>query len=529
MLANKPKQVRVFIVGVIIIICGGICLADGIKTYDRLVTTKGMDFGKVTVLRVDKDTILIRHSGGTGPLNIDLLPDVVRKDLGLPTRAEIALQKEEMKKKEDERRRLDLIKAKQALEAQARYDEEQRAKGLIKFQGQWLTQDQIQQEIEAQARYDEEQMAKGLVKYKGQWKTPVEIKEIEAKDRDKAYSARADELILLKFQKGARFKIIQSMPAGSLCTLAEWNPVRKGWYYTGETFFMLGATSKFFADGIEGNDDLYWAGTYTYTTVQNVEKTVNSYSYDRDLARIAVRVKFSLYDQQEPETTRPSPAIAGSEPILADTELKAFGSGFLITKDGFLLTNHHVVRKAKQVKVKTEKGILLARIVAQDPDNDIALLKIDGEFTPASFAAEKVAKLGQTVFTVGFPMPELQGFSPKVTKGVISSMNGIQDDVRMYQIDAAVQPGNSGGPLADENGNILGVVVARINDAFVAKTTGAIAQNVNYAVKKSYTMAFVDNQPDASKQVQTANDPKNLPFEEAVERIRKATVLVMVY
>ncbi|MDD4031594.1 MAG: serine protease, partial [Bacteroidales bacterium] len=141
----------------------------------------------------------------------------------------------------------------------------------------------------------------------------------------------------------------------------------------------------------------------------------------------------------------------------------------------------------------------------------------------------KSAKLGQTVFTVGFPMPELQGFSPKVTKGVVSSLNGIQDDVRMYQIDAAVQPGNSGGPLADESGNIVGVVVARLNDAYVAQNTGSLPQNINYAVKKSYTLAFVDNNQDASKQIQTATDAKKASFEEAVEKVRRATVLVMVY
>jgi hypothetical protein len=369
-----------------------------------------------------------------------------------------------------------------------------------------------------------------MVKFQGKWMTPGQIKDIEKAQRNKEYVARADNIVMSKARKRLPFKVIQALPDGALCHAAEWNEVLRGYYYTSrEFFYLIGATSQTVADQEEYTEDLYWAGTYTYTTVRGEERTVNCYSHKRDVAQLAVRFKFGLFDAPESDGASPSPGVAAANPVLADAELKGFGSGFIITRDGYLLTNHHVVRKAKQVKVRTEKGILPASIIAQDPDNDIALLKIEGEFTPASFAPDKIAKLGQTVFTVGFPMPELQGFSPKVTKGVISSMNGIQDDVRMYQVDAAVQPGNSGGPLADENGNIIGVVVARINDAFVAETTGAIAQNVNYAVKKSYTMAFLDNQPDASKQVQTASDPKKPSFEEAVERIRKATVLVMVY
>jgi S1-C subfamily serine protease len=221
--------------------------------------------------------------------------------------------------------------------------------------------------------------------------------------------------------------------------------------------------------------------------------------------------------------------VGGDRDPTTGSGLKGFGSGFLISKDGYLLTNHHVVKGARQIKVKTEKALLPARLVAQDSDNDVALLKVEGEFTPVTFAADKIARLGQTVFTVGFPMPELQGFAPKVTKGVISSLKGIEDDVRTYQIDAAVQPGNSGGPLADESGNIVGVIAARLNDGFVLQATGGIAQNVNYAVKKSYAVAFLDTQPDAGKQVQTASESKVGAFEEAVEKVRKATVLVIVY
>lgn len=468
-----------------------------IKTYPRLTTVTGVTYENVSVSRIEKDYIYVSHKSGGGRIGFEELPNNVLKDLGLPTREEMNRQKELEKKKTEEQQR--------------------------------LAEEQRQRAIEEQRRFDEEQKAKGMVKFQGKWMTPSEIKEIEAKQRDKEYIAKADEIVMSKARTKVPFKVVQALPDGALCHAAEWNSALRGYYYTGDFFFLLGATSKTLADDEEYTEDLYWAGTYTYTTVKGLEKTVKCYSYKRDLAQLAVRFKFGLFDKVEAGTTSPSPGVSASEPVLADVELKGFGSGFIITKDGFLLTNHHVVRKAKQVKVRTEKGILVARIVAQDPDNDIALLKIDGEFTPATFAPDKMARLGQTVFTVGFPMPELQGFAPKVTKGVISSLSGIQDDVRMYQIDAAVQPGNSGGPLADENGNIVGVVVARLNDAFVAQNTGSLPQNVNYSVKKSYTMAFIDNNQDASKQIQISTEPKKISFEEAVEKVRKATVLVMVY
>jgi S1-C subfamily serine protease len=99
----------------------------------------------------------------------------------------------------------------------------------------------------------------------------------------------------------------------------------------------------------------------------------------------------------------------------------------------------------------------------------------------------------------------------------------------MYQIDAAVQPGNSGGPLADEKGNIVGVIVARLNESAALEETGALAQNVNYAVKQSYITALLDNYPDVSKGLKFSTEGETVSFEQAVERVRKSTVLVVVY
>jgi S1-C subfamily serine protease len=95
-------------------------------------------------------------------------------------------------------------------------------------------------------------------------------------------------------------------------------------------------------------------------------------------------------------------------------------------------------------------------------DNDLALLKAEGKFTSLPIATSRTVHLGNSVATVGFPNIEMQGFAPKFAKGEIASLSGIQDDPCYFQISVPVQPGNSGGALVDERGNVVGVVSAKL-------------------------------------------------------------------
>jgi S1-C subfamily serine protease len=126
------------------------------------------------------------------------------------------------------------------------------------------------------------------------------------------------------------------------------------------------------------------------------------------------------------------------------------GTGFFITKDGYLLTNHHVVEDGRDISVRTDKGDLPAKVVKVDKKNDLAVLKVEGKFAALPLLSSRKAGLSEQVFTVGFPRPKLQGFSPKFTDGVSSSPAGIQDDPRDFQISVPVQPGNSGGQREKE-------------------------------------------------------------------------------
>jgi len=219
---------------------------------------------------------------------------------------------------------------------------------------------------------------------------------------------------------------------------------------------------------------------------------------------------------------------SGENPATISAKPKANGSGALVTQNGYILTAAHVVSDATRITVLTSNGEKTARVIRVDEANDLAVLKIEG----ASFSALPVApsrgiKLGQNVATIGFPNVTIQGFSPKLTRGEISSLNGLGDDPRSWQISAPVQPGNSGGPLLDEYGNLIGVIVSKLGMK-AAKEIGDIPQNVNYAVKSAYASALLDSYlGDNAPEPKKAGSKKS--FEEMVSEAQKAVVLILVY
>jgi len=211
----------------------------------------------------------------------------------------------------------------------------------------------------------------------------------------------------------------------------------------------------------------------------------------------------------------------GSEP-------KSTGTGFFITGDGYLVTNFHVVEDAETFSVKTQGRILPATLVKVDKSNDLAVLKVAGSFSFLPIAGKAQPLLGQSVFTIGFPNPDMQGTEPKLTRGEISSLAGMQDDARHFQISVPVQPGNSGGPLVDLRGNVLGVVSMRMGDLRALKLTGALPQNVNYAIKSSVLHSFVQTLPAASLPLKGPAQADR-KFEDIVKDVEEAVAIVLAY
>jgi TPR repeat protein len=229
----------------------------------------------------------------------------------------------------------------------------------------------------------------------------------------------------------------------------------------------------------------------------------------------------------KPHNVSPADSVSLSEGI-ADPQPSASGTGFFITEDGYLITNEHVVKDAMKVRVVTSSGLIAAKVVKVDAANDLALLKADRRLGALPVAASRGVKLGGTVATVGFPNIGLQGFAPKLAKGEIASLSGAGDDARYFQISVPVQPGNSGGALVDDRGNVVGVVSAKLSAKAALAASGSLPENVNYAVKSSYLLSFLESVPEVSAKLKEP-ETKERKFEDVVKSAEQEAVLVLVY
>ena len=145
----------------------------------------------------------------------------------------------------------------------------------------------------------------------------------------------------------------------------------------------------------------------------------------------------------------------------------------------------------KKIKVKFLNGEKInAEVLLKDPQNDIAFLKLErSPQLPASslkVGDSSNVRMGDKVFTIGYPAHWVMGQNPKYTEGVVNALSGIKDDPTVFQISAQIQPGNSGGPLFDQSGEVIGITQAALDPQLAAESIGALPQNVNYAIKSNY-------------------------------------------
>jgi S1-C subfamily serine protease/peptidoglycan hydrolase-like protein with peptidoglycan-binding domain len=169
------------------------------------------------------------------------------------------------------------------------------------------------------------------------------------------------------------------------------------------------------------------------------------------------------------------------------------GTGFFVSSEGHVLTNAHVVKGCTTAQVAQPGGKSeAARIVATDATNDLALLSV--KWRPASVPNLKSGvRTGEGVATYGFPHVGMLPSTGNFTLGNVTATAGLGDDTRMLQISAPVQSGNSGGPLIDQSGNVIGVVVSKLNVLKAFKETGDLPQNVNFAIKASVARTFLES------------------------------------
>lgn len=206
----------------------------------------------------------------------------------------------------------------------------------------------------------------------------------------------------------------------------------------------------------------------------------------------------------------PPPALAGT------------GTGFFVDRRGHLLTNAHVVQPCATVKIRGSATPL--ELVRVDQENDLAILK---QSTPApavaTFREGRGIRPGDAVVSVGFPLTGLLASEANVTTGGVSALAGLGDDFRFLQITAPVQPGNSGGPLFDSSGNVVGVVTSKLDALNMARRTGDVPQNVNFALNASVARILMDA---VGVQYSTATSTNSLAPADVGESAKAFTVLL---
>jgi S1-C subfamily serine protease len=210
-------------------------------------------------------------------------------------------------------------------------------------------------------------------------------------------------------------------------------------------------------------------------------------------------------------------AAPNSVSAKTDRTFDQTGTGFLVSTSGHLVTNQHVVQDCVGDILGNLSGEAPAklRLVSSDETNDLALLQVTGAFKDVAKISDKASHSGDSVVAIGYPFHGLLTSDFTVTTGIVSSLSGILNDTRFLQISAAVQPGNSGGPLLSASGDVVGVVAAKLNAIKFARATGNIPENINFAIKTGALRDFLDNsvvpyqRSDAAAELKTADIARN--------------------
>lgn len=278
---------------------------------------------------------------------------------------------------------------------------------------------------------------------------------------------------------------------------------RMSWWYTGDAKAGLRASATtgvfkadwYMADKTINSDCYVFFDGATMTTVIGSEKTVYLKMY-------------------------PTSSTVGA----IGTEAQEWsGTGFALN-NGYVVTNYHVVEDAKSINISGINGDFndsyTASVVATDKINDLAIIRVSDSrfngFGTLPYAIDmNQAEVGDDVFVLGYPLTQTMGDEIKLTNGIISSRTGFQGDVSLYQMSAPIQPGNSGGPMFNSKGNVVGIVCAHHKGT----------ENVGYAIKTSYLKNLAESS-SLSNIFPTNNTVASLPLSGQVKKLKKYVYLI---
>jgi len=260
----------------------------------------------------------------------------------------------------------------------------------------------------------------------------------------------------------------------------------------------------------------------SYTSSVNVvtEEALEAAHKARNAGQLALAMKNKYDNLHSHSNTNRKKETIQKEP----SHSISTGTGFFISNDGYLLTNSHVVEGSTKFSIIFKGKKTTASLISQDQYNDIALLRCDVTSNGLPIEFKSKTMQGEEISVVGYPNIGLQGNEQKATFGYINANSGIKGDVRYFQISAPIQPGNSGSPLLNSSGVVVGVVTATLNQSAAIEATGTLAQNVNYAIKIAYALPLLIGNnvnyesPDRSKVIEKTN---------LIKGVSKSIVLVI--
>ena len=265
-----------------------------------------------------------------------------------------------------------------------------------------------------------------------------------------------------------------------------YNPIIRGFVQSRRTPDYIYVVSNYKTQLIYIEEDLlvtFTAGFSAKNTRKTEEPIPNAM-----LALVSRSDQHRVFSTRSRHYPKPSEGTPTPSEPKATKVKRNIGTGFAVSPNGLILTAYHVAEGASNIKVHLlGRGIFEAHIERSSPSTDLLLLRIDAQvstyLTPISTHSLSV---GERVFTIGYPAISLLGEEPKFTEGSIAALSGPGGDAMFMQISVPVQPGNSGGPLVTERGELVGVVIASADVVKFLTSTGSLPQNVSWAVKADY-------------------------------------------
>lgn len=274
-----------------------------------------------------------------------------------------------------------------------------------------------------------------------------------------------------------------------------------------DNWFVISLTSP---SGIDGYLRYYQDGSSVTGFTENWNNANGNVHGERIAVLMSASISSAMtgapfIDLSEPNSTSQADAnsqnaaVKPPEPPAAQKpsekkDMFSSGTAFFVTQDGTLVTNAHVISDCSDIRIKTKDGTISpATIVARDSTNDLAIIKAENTHSDKIAKLRLSVRLGEGVAVFGFPHVDILASSGNFTLGNVTALSGMGDDSRFIQISAPVQSGNSGGPLLDQNGNLIGVVTSKLNAIKMAVNQGDLPQNVNFAVKSVILASFLDS------------------------------------